>query len=332
MQRIIDAKYFNNDWLKSISPHNFEEKSIEVFHFQYQNNAIYKAFIDSLNIIPENISGILDIPFLPIHFFKTHQVTTTDFQTNIIFESSGTTQTQNSKHHILNPDLYQTSFLQTFIQHYGDPKDYVFLCLLPSYLERKSSSLVYMANELIALSQYKESGFFLNEWEDLANKLKHFSQSKEKVILLGVTFALLDFADAYPMDLNRIIVMETGGMKGRKAEWTRSKVHNFLKEKWQLLSVHSEYGMTELLSQAYAKNDGIFTPAHCLKAFVREEFDPLTIYNAGRGVLNFIDLANVFSCSFIATEDLGKLNADGSFEVLGRIDNSALRGCSLMAV
>ncbi len=332
MQRIFDEKYFNNDWLNSINPHNFEERALGIFYFQQQNNALYKAYTDSLNINLNNVSNILDIPFLPIHFFKTHVVKTTDFETDLIFESSGTTNTQNSKHYIKNYELYKTSFLNTFNQMYGNPQEYIFLCLLPNYLERKNSSLVYMANELIRLSKYEESGFFLNEWEDLANRLRTFSQRNDKVILLGVTFALLDFATAYPMDLSNIIVMETGGMKGRKEEWTREQIHGYLKEQWQLKAIHSEYGMTELLSQAYAPKDGIYTPANCLKVLVREEFDPLTTWYNGRGVLNLIDLANVFSCSFIATEDLGKVNTDGSFEVFGRMDNSTLRGCSLMAV
>jgi phenylacetate-coenzyme A ligase PaaK-like adenylate-forming protein len=320
------------NWLSAIHADNFEAYALAVFQYQYENCAVYHQFVDALNVRPEQVSAVNQIPFLPIAFFKSHTVVSGHFDAEVIFESSGTTGMQNSKHFVKDKALYEQSFMLAFEQFYGMPEDYIFLCLLPSYLERGNSSLVYMADALIRKSGNPASGFYLNEWAQLAATLQTLQSSGKKIMLLGVTFALLDFAEQYPMDLKGITVMETGGMKGRREEWTRNQVHDFLKEKWQLDKVHSEYGMTELLSQAYSKGDGIFHAASTMQVFVRDENDPFDIKTAGSGCLNIIDLANLHSCSFIATDDIAKLKPDGSFEVMGRLDHSALRGCSLMVV
>jgi hypothetical protein len=321
-----------DSWLAEVSNKNFEERAIAMFHFQYVNSIIYREFVDALHINPFNVNHVYHIPFLPISFFKTHEVVSGFFEPQTIFESSGTTGMQSSRHFIKDIKLYERSFMLGFEQFYGRPDDYVFLCLLPSYLERGNSSLVFMANALIEKSRHAESGFYLNEWAQLAGTLQALKTAGRKVMLLGVTFALLDFAEKYPMDLQGIIVMETGGMKGRREEWTRDQVHAFLKQQWQLTEVHSEYGMTELLSQAYSIRGGLFKPSDTMRVFVRDENDPMDIRQTGTGCINVIDLANMYSCSFIATDDIARLNIDGSFEVMGRLDHSALRGCSLMVV
>lgn len=322
-----------NNWPHIADEATFLQQALRVFHYQYAQNALYRQFADSLGRTPEQVSQLEDIPFLPVSFFKNHQVLSAPYQPDMLFfESSGTTGRQNSRHYLADPSLYTRSFNYTFRQFYGPPSDYVFLCLLPSYLERQHASLVYMADALIKESGHVESGFFLHESATLANKLLQLKEKDKQVLLLGVTFALLDFAEAYPMDLSGIIVMETGGMKGRKEEWTRHQVHHFLAEQWQLEQVHAEYGMTELLSQAYADREGRFRcPGH-MKVLLRDPNDPFEFHRKGSGLINVIDLANIHSCAFIATDDIGRLHSDNSFEVLGRTDHSALRGCSLMAV
>lgn len=320
------------NWLSGINEQNFEQYALALFQYQFSANEVYRSFVTAIGKDPASVSCLTDIPFLPISLFKTHKVVTGKFEPQLVFESSGTTGMQNSQHLVKDPELYKASFLQTFLDFYGAPEDYVFLCLLPSYLERNNSSLVYMAAELIRRSRQEESGFYLNEWEQLATTLSILAQTDRKVMLLGVTFALLDFADQYPMDLSRITVMETGGMKGRREEWTRDQVHDFLKTKWQLPAVHSEYGMTELLSQAYSRGAGLFECPSVLKVLVRDESDPFDIKLQGNGCINVVDLANVHSCAFIATDDIARIRADGKFEITGRLDHSALRGCSLMVV
>lgn len=320
------------NWLSGINEQNFEQYALALFHYQYSGNEIYRSFVTAIGKQAHRITSLTDIPFLPISLFKTHEVVTGMFAPQLVFESSGTTGMQNSRHLVKDPGLYKASFMQTFRQFYGAPEEYVFLCLLPSYLERNNSSLVYMAAELIRQSQQQESGFYLNEWEQLAITLKSLASKGKKIMLLGVTFALLDFADQYPMDLSSVTVMETGGMKGRREEWTRDQVHDFLKEKWQLPAVHSEYGMTELLSQAYSKGDGLFTCPPIMKVLVRDENDPFDIKVQGNGCINVVDLANVHSCAFIATDDIARIRPEGIFEITGRLDHSALRGCSLMVV
>jgi phenylacetate-coenzyme A ligase PaaK-like adenylate-forming protein len=311
----------------------FEQVSLSLFRYQWQANALYQAFCNSLRRHPDNVEHLLDIPFLPIDFFKTREVRTGNWeQPELVFESSGTTGEIPSRHLLRNAALYERSLLSGFTHYYGNPADYVFLALLPSYLERSTSSLVHMARSLMEISKRPESGFYLNNLQRLAETIEKLEAEGQKTLLLGVTFALLDMAEAYPMQLRHTLVMETGGMKGRREEWTRSRVHDFLKERWGLESVHSEYGMTELLSQAYAPADGIFRPAASMKVLVRELNDPLAVSAEGQGALNIVDLFNVHSCAFIATDDLGRVQADGRFEVLGRCDHSALRGCSLMVV
>lgn len=323
----------SEDYYNGFVPGKFRETALELYHFQYRNNALYNEFNRLLGIRPDNVKELVNIPFLPISFFKTHRVVTGDWQdAAYIFESSGTTGEIPSRHFIRNPDIYHHSLLGGFRQFYGEPSDYAILALLPSYLERGNSSLVHMAKVLMEHSGHAANGFYLNEWDKLAEMLQHLEEKGQKTLLLGVTFALLDFAAEKPMLLNHTTLMETGGMKGRRAEWTRDQVHAYLEQQLGVEQVHSEYGMTELLSQAYAAESGIFTPASAMKVLVRDIQDPLEVSEAGSGVLNIIDLANVDTCSFIATEDLGKVRPDGRFEVLGRVDHAALRGCSLMAV
>ena len=317
----------------SANPVNFEDIALQVFHYQYHNNPLYREYCDALHTKVSDITSLPQIPFLPVSFFKTHKVITGDKSSaDLVFESSGTIGETPSRHYVLDAHIYESSLLKGFGQFYGSPGEYVILALLPSYLERQNASLVYMAKTLMAHSTHPDNGFYINEWSKLHEVITRLEAQKQKVLLLGVTFALLDFAAAYPMHLTNTIVMETGGMKGRREEITRNEVHAILKQQWQLQDVHSEYGMTELLSQAYARHDGIFTCTNTMRILVRDINDPLDVTEKGNGVLNIIDLANVNSCSFIATEDIGEIKEDGTFEVLGRMDHSALRGCSLMVV
>jgi hypothetical protein len=316
---------------------NFNSIALEVFQFQYQNNAIYRQYCNSLKIDSQKIIGIQQIPFLPIQFFKTHKITTTDFEAEAIFESSGTTQTINSKHFVKDISLYKKSFNEAFRLFYGNPADWCVVALLPSYLERNNSSLVMMADSLIKQSGHQQSGFYLNEWGQLLTTLTALEKQQQKTLLIGVTFALIDFAELNSFPLHHTIIMETGGMKGRREEMTRERVHEILNNSFQLKKIHSEYGMTELLSQAYSKGDGIFNCPPWMKILLREEDDPFAIHAAHAtktisGAINVIDLANIYSCSFIATEDAGKLYPDSSFEVLGRLDNTDIRGCSLLTL
>ena len=330
-----NAALINTDSILNATTTNFGMLALSVFRYQYTHNAIYRQYCDAMHVDADKVDDVKKIPFLPISFFKSHTVlcapyTTTD--TTLVFESSGTTGENNSKHYVADEAVYQKSLLLGFVNVYGAPSQYAILALLPSYLERKNASLVYMANELMNASSNKNNGFYINEWEKLSSILMSLQASGIKTLLIGVTFALLDFAEAYPMAMTNTIVMETGGMKGRKKEMTRQEVHHLLKKQWELDAVHSEYGMTELLSQAYAVKDGIYTPSATMKVMVREINDPLDVAESGNGLLNIIDLANIHSCSFIATDDIATVYTDGTFEVLGRADHTALRGCSLMAV
>ncbi len=272
------------------------------------------------------------IPALPISFFKTHTVTSTDFTPERIFESSGTTGSINSRHLVKEGAVYRRSFQQAFRLFYGDEKDWCILGLLPSYLERQNSSLVMMVDELIRSSGHPDGGFYLTDWEKLSVTLQKLEKQQQKTLLIGVTFGLLDFAEAYPQQLQHTVVMETGGMKGRRKELTRAEVHDLLMKGLGVTAVHSEYGMTELLSQAYSNGRGRFYCPPWMKVLVRDEEDPLAVRESGTGLLQVIDLANLYSCSFIATEDVGMVYPDGSFEVWGRLDNSDIRGCSLLVV
>ncbi len=316
---------------------NFTLLALEVFRFQYEYNPVYRKYCESLKIEPHKITGIQQIPFLPIQFFKSHKVVTTDFEPATVFESSGTTQTINSRHFVKDTGLYEKSFNHTFRLFYGDPADWCIIALLPSYLERNNASLVMMADRLIQQSHHPQSGFYLNEWEKLYYTLQELEKQEQKTLLIGVTFGLLDFAERYSIQLHFTTIMETGGMKGRRAEITRQQVHEILCSNFQQKNIHSEYGMTELLSQAYSTGAGSFNCPPWMKVLLREEDDPFAIQvasksNAISGAINIIDLANIWSCSFIATEDAGKLNLDGSFEILGRLDNTDIRGCSLLVL
>jgi phenylacetate-coenzyme A ligase PaaK-like adenylate-forming protein len=309
---------------------DFEALALEVFRFQSTNNQIYKAYLEALKVNPLSVKELKQIPFLPIRFFKSHSVQTTSFEPGAVFESSGTTSSINSRHFVKDIELYEESFIRGFEMFYGPAKEYCILGLLPSYLERKNSSLVYMVDKLIQLSEHPQSGFYLDEYVKLFSILSELEKRKQKIVLIGVTFALLDFAEKYSLPLKHTIIMETGGMKGRRDEVIRLQVHDSLKKSFGVSVIHSEYGMTELLSQAYSKGKGVFNCPPWMKVMVRDEEDPLLVKEQDSGVINIIDLANIYSCSFIATDDAGKINADGSFEVLGRIDGSDLRGCSLM--
>ena len=311
----------------------FEELTLQVFAFQFQNNPVYKRYCEYLQKAPENVHQVMDIPFLPIEFFKSHKVISSNKVPQAVFESSGTTSENTSKHFVTDLEVYQQSFLKGFTNFYGPVEDYCILALLPSYLEREGSSLIYMVNNLIQQSKHSDSGFYLNNLNDLNQKLIQLQDKGIKCLLVGVSFALLDLAEQFPMDLSHTIVMETGGMKGRRRELIREELHSILKTAFHVPKIHSEYGMTELLSQAYSKGDGLFQCPPWMKIIIRDTEDPLGIQPYGKtGGINVIDLANVNSCSFIATQDLGKVHPTGTFEVLGRFDNSDIRGCNLLAI
>lgn len=316
----------------SVQTTNFAEIALETFQFQYANNGLYRIWCDRLGRRPSKIRYVEDIPALPVSFFKTDRVKTTEFEPEVVFRSSGTTGTTGSFHYVRELALYQSSYSKCFRLMYGDPADWCILGLLPSYLERGDSSLVNMVQGLMQQSGHELGGFFLQNEEELANRLGRLEAAGQKTLLLGVTYALLDFAERFPMNLRHTVVMETGGMKGRREELTRAEVHDRLKESFGLDKIHSEYGMTELLSQAYSKGGGRFVCPPWMRVFVRDERDPLVVSTEGEGVLQVVDLANQYSCSFIATEDVGCVFGDGSFEVWGRQDNADLRGCSLLSV
>lgn len=312
---------------------NFEETVWEVFKFQANNVEAYQKYIQYLGVNPGSLGHILDIPFLPISFFKSQNIIAKGCKSQQTFLSSSTTGKGQSQHLTADISVYEKSFSQGFQLFYSDPKEYCILALLPSYLERTGSSLVYMADSLIKQSQHADSGFYLDEFEKLSEILKENEAKGQKTLLLGVSFALLDFCAAYPLQLKNTTVMETGGMKGRRKELTRFELHKALKEGFGVEEIHSEYGMTELFSQAYAKQEGKFTCPPWMKVFTRTADDPFSYNNTSKtGALNIIDLANIYSCSFIETEDLGRTYADGSFEVLGRMDFSEVRGCNTMVV
>jgi hypothetical protein len=318
------------DKIFTAEPADFEQLALEVFRFQYQYNPIYQQYVKALSIVGPEVQTLRQIPFLPIGFFKTHEIRSTAFEPQAIFESSGTTQTLNSRHYVKDLSLYRRSFLQAWEQFYGPVQEWCIIGLLPSYLERQHSSLVLMVDELIKQSNHTHSGFYLYEYEKLAQVLQHLERQHQKTLLIGVTFGLLDFAEQYPMPLQHTTVMETGGMKGRRQEMTREEVHAILRSAFQCDAIHSEYGMTELLSQAYSAGNGVFKCPGWMKVLVRQEDDPLDVRVSGSGVINIIDLANIYSCSFIATDDVGTVQPDGHFDILGRMDNSDVRGCNLL--
>jgi phenylacetate-coenzyme A ligase PaaK-like adenylate-forming protein len=310
----------------------FRELALKVFHFQAEKNPVYREFLQALNVDPGTISGTEEIPFLPVEFFKTHQVLCEGVESGLVFESSGTSQMEPARHYVADSALYRQCFTEGFRSFYGDPGQYCILALLPSYLERKGSSLVYMMDHLIGLSGHPESGFYLRNLDELAATLRKRNQDGHPTLLLGVSYALLELAEKYPLEFaGNITVMETGGMKGKRREMVRSELHSILQQGFGITDIHSEYGMTELLSQGYSKGGGIFKTPPWMQVVVRDANDPLTLLEPGQGGgLNIIDLANLYSCAFIATDDLGKVYEDGRFEVLGRFDHADVRGCNLL--
>ena len=309
----------------------FDAAALDVFRFQYKNNKVYQQFCQLLKKKPEQVQQISEIPFLPIEFFKTHKVISSEGPAQEIFSSSGTTGQTTSKHFVTDLNLYERSFREAFLQFYGNVEDYTILALLPSYLEREGSSLIYMVDALIKESKNSHSGFYLHDLNALVEKLELLSQTGQKTLLIGVSFALLDLAEQYNLDLKNVIVMETGGMKGRRKEMIRRELHEVLKNGLGVKEIHSEYGMTELLSQAYSSGNGIFECPPWMKIIIRDPEDALTLLPEGKsGGVNVIDLANINSCSFIATQDLGKDLGAEKTEILGRFDNSDIRGCNLL--
>lgn len=312
---------------------DFKATALEVFKFQFEHNAVYRSFCDLLYKHPSDVTSLEQIPFLPIEFFKTHTIISTNKPTKATFTSSGTTGSIVSKHHVVDLDVYKQSFRTGFESFYGTIENYTVLALLPSYLEREGSSLVYMANDMILQSKQPESGFYLHDLEALKNTLISLEAKGQKTLLIGVSYALLDLIEAYSFELKHTIVMETGGMKGQRKELVKSELHALLKQGFGVDTIHSEYGMTELLSQAYSKGGGVFKTPPWMKVLTRDPEDALSIQPIGKsGGINIIDLANINSCAFIATQDLGKIRSDGTFEILGRFDQSDIRGCNLMVL
>lgn len=312
---------------------DFKVAALDTFCFQYANNEVYRTFCNHLKMTPENVHNLEDIPFIPIQFFKNKQLLSTTKVPVEVFTSSGTTGSLTSKHFVTDIELYKNSYLTAFKQFYGNPSEFCIVALLPSYLEREGSSLIYMVNDLIEKSEHPESGFFLHDTERLNEQLTILEARNTKTLLIGVSFALLDFCEKHQLNLKNTIIMETGGMKGRRKELIREELHHLLKQGFGVDDIHSEYGMTELLSQAYSKGNGIFKCPPWMKVLVRDTEDPFTYQSyAKTGGVNVIDLANIYSCSFIATQDLGKKYEDDSFEILGRFDSSDIRGCNLMVL
>ena len=311
---------------------DFEATALLVFELQYENNTVYRTYCQHIGKSKGNVRNLSEIPFLPISFFKTHDVKTGDFEPELIFRSSGTTGMERSRHLIKDAALYRKSLIESFRHFYGNPSDYVFLALLPNYIEQKNSSLIYMMEELMRESGAKENGYYLYNHEDMYQKLIQLRDNQQKTILWGVTFALLDFAEQYTINFPQLIVFETGGMKGRRKEMVKEELYDILRKAFGVADIHSEYGMCELLSQAYSKGGNIFSTPPWMQLRLRSEKDPFDGSNQmATGVINIIDLANLHSCAFIATEDLGRRHPNG-IEILGRMDHSQTRGCNLMVL
>jgi phenylacetate-coenzyme A ligase PaaK-like adenylate-forming protein len=322
-----------NDIFTISSQKQFEKIALKVFRFQYENNLVYQEFCNFLKTEPQKVKSIQQIPFLPIQFFKSHEVVSNTNAIEETFTSSGTTGMITSKHLVSDASVYEESYRKGFSQFYGNIEDYVVLALLPSYLEREGSSLIYMVEDLIQLTNNDNSGFYLNNHEELIQKMIELDQAGQNVILIGVTYALLDLIEKQQFQLQHTIIMETGGMKGKRKEMIREELHEQLCQGFGVTAIHSEYGMTELLSQAYSLGEGVFECPSWMQIHIRDTEDALTYIKDGKtGGINVIDLANINSCSFIATQDLGKKNPNTTFEVLGRFDNSDIRGCNLMVV
>jgi len=309
----------------------FNRMALEIFRFQYKNNPVYRQYVNYLSCKVDKVEHYLQIPFLPIDFFKSHDIVCGGKIPALTFTSSGTTGMTFSRHLVADLSVYEKSFVKGFELFFGPISNYVVLALLPSYLEREGSSLIYMAEKLIETSAFDDSGFYLNEYQQLRAVLLKLKSEKKKTILLGVTYALLDLAEQFPVDFPELVVMETGGMKGRRKEMVRQELHDILTSAFGVKKIYSEYGMTELLSQAYSKGDGLFATPPWMKVLIRDTNDPFAYLPENRtGGVNVIDLANIYSCSFIETKDLGKIHPGGDFEILGRFDNSDVRGCNLL--
>ncbi len=322
-----------NDIFNINSNSEFEDLTFQIFKHQFKNNRVYRSFCDLLYKNPSDINKIEDIPFLPIQFFKLRQIISNQDSVEEIFTSSGTTGNTTSKHYVTDLNIYKSSFRKGFNQFYGNVKDYTILALLPSYLERDGSSLIYMVEYLIKDSNNSKSGFYLNNLSELKDTLIKLDSKGEKVLLIGVSYALLDLIELHQFNLKNTLVIETGGMKGRRKELIKKELHSILKKGFGVDCIHSEYGMTELLSQAYSKGNGLFECSNWMKILTRDTEDALTIQPIGKtGGINVIDLANINSCSFIATQDLGIVYPNNTFEVIGRFDNTDIRGCNLMVL
>ncbi|WP_348797478.1 acyl transferase [Flavobacterium adhaerens] len=322
-----------NDIFTISSQKQFEKIALKVFRFQYENNLVYQEFCKLLKTNPQQVKSLYQIPFLPIQFFKSHNIISNNNPIQTTFTSSGTTGTITSRHLVTDVSIYEESYRLGFSQFYGNIEDYVVLALLPSYLEREGSSLIHMVDDLIQLTNNEHSGFYLNNHDELIQKLIDLDKAGQNVILIGVTYALLDLIEKKQFQLQNTIIMETGGMKGKRKEMIREELHEQLCKGFGVTAIHSEYGMTELLSQAYSLGNGVFECPSWMQILIRDTEDALTYINEGKtGGINVIDLANINSCSFIATQDLGKKYPNTTFEVLGRFDNSDIRGCNLMVV
>lgn len=326
VQRITpDAVFSVND------QDQFNELALKIFNFQAVHCPVYADFISYLNIHPEKLTDITQIPFLPVELFKTHRIISGSNRHDIIFSSSGTTGSVQSRHYVTDRSVYEISFRKGFELFYGDIKDYAVVALLPSYQEREGSSLIYMVDDFIKTSQYSQSGYFLYNHQELHNTLTELKNLKIPTIMFGVTYALLDFTESHSIEFPQLIIIETGGMKGKRKEMIREELHASLCKGFGVQNIHSEYGMTELLSQAYSQDAGVFRCPPWMQVIIRDINDPLSLIEHGRtGGINVIDLANLNSCSFIATQDIGRLYKNGRFEVLGRFDNTDIRGCNLL--
>jgi len=308
---------------------DFDECAIDVFQFQYENNSVYRNYVNALGRKPSSIKEYIQIPFLPIQFFKSHKVICDNCVVEREFESSGTTSLNTSRHFVASIELYEKSYMAAFKKEYGEPSDYIILALLPSYIERNNSSLINMVQGLIKESKNKQSGFFLNNHKELVSIIN--ANQNHKILLIGVSFALLDLVEQFSICHQNITVMETGGMKGRRKEITRGELHETISKSFNNAIVHSEYGMTELLSQAYSKSNGVFVSPNWMKVLIRDMYDPFSYMESQKlGGINVIDLANLYSCSFVETQDLGKSFSNNTFSVEGRFDSSQIRGCNLM--
>lgn len=329
----MEIKNLEKELFELKNPSEFNELALKIFYFQYHNNSLYREFSEALKRSPKSVTQIQEIPFLPIEFFKSQKIRSSSTPPEAIFTSSGTTGSIRSKHDVPSLHLYERTFFSAFETFYGPVEDYLVIGLLPSYLERRGSSLVYMVNAFIERSRFPESGFYLNQYQELCQNLKAWDASGKRILLIGVSFALLNLIRREQFQLKNTTVMETGGMKGRRKEMTRAELHQKLKTGFGVKQIHSEYGMTELLSQAYSTGNGLFQCPSTLQIFIREPHDALSYEPPGKtGGLNLIDLANLHSCAFIATQDLGKQHEENQFEILGRFDNSDIRGCNLMVL